>query len=127
MDVGLGHRMPCVIALFFFFNDPATTEIYTLPLHDALPIYEVAGGARKARAARRHCRQRGPHDPRLSRPVREGRDREMGQGDRGLGRDAGLIVTILILTAWMRIRRLHIDLSYPTTDRSQRVHLLCRR
>src|ERR1041384_8758841 len=24
--------------LFFFFNDPATTEIYTLSLHDALPI-----------------------------------------------------------------------------------------
>src|SRR2546430_12640259 len=27
--------------LFFFFNDPATTEIYTLPLHDALPILLV--------------------------------------------------------------------------------------
>src|SRR5437870_2869075 len=25
--------------LFFFFNAPATTEIYTLSLHDALPIY----------------------------------------------------------------------------------------
>src|SRR5215471_7023610 len=25
--------------LFFLFNDPATTEIYTLSLHDALPIY----------------------------------------------------------------------------------------
>src|SRR5690349_23780395 len=25
--------------LFFFFNDPATTEIYTLSLHDALPIW----------------------------------------------------------------------------------------
>src|SRR5207248_10417266 len=25
----------------FFFNDTATTEIYTLSLHDALPIYEV--------------------------------------------------------------------------------------
>src|SRR2546430_10271322 len=25
--------------LFFFFNDTATTEIYTLPLHDALPIW----------------------------------------------------------------------------------------
>src|SRR5258705_224055 len=25
-------------ALFFFFNDTATTEIYTLSLHDALPI-----------------------------------------------------------------------------------------
>src|SRR5256885_8543277 len=26
-------------AFFFFFNDTATTEIYTLSLHDALPIY----------------------------------------------------------------------------------------
>src|SRR5256885_13212303 len=26
------------ICSFFFFNDPATTEIYTLSLHDALPI-----------------------------------------------------------------------------------------
>src|SRR5438105_6493858 len=25
-------------SIFFFFNDPATTEIYTLSLHDALPI-----------------------------------------------------------------------------------------
>src|SRR5947209_15760138 len=27
----------------FFFNDTATTEIYTLSLHDALPIYEPSG------------------------------------------------------------------------------------
>src|SRR5438132_10649306 len=27
---------------FFFFNDTATTEIYTLSLHDALPIYDLA-------------------------------------------------------------------------------------
>src|SRR2546430_16978269 len=27
--------------MFFFFNDTATTEIYTLSLHDALPIYVV--------------------------------------------------------------------------------------
>src|SRR2546428_4203445 len=26
---------------FFFFNDTATTEIYTLSLHDALPIFRV--------------------------------------------------------------------------------------
>src|SRR2546426_2480599 len=31
----------CVL-LFFFFNDTATTEIYTLSLHDALPIYLVS-------------------------------------------------------------------------------------
>src|SRR5260370_38548881 len=27
---------------FFFFNDTATTEIYTLSLHDALPIFRIA-------------------------------------------------------------------------------------
>ena len=27
-----------ILVLFFFFNDTATTEIYTLSLHDALPI-----------------------------------------------------------------------------------------
>ena len=26
--------------MFFFFNDTATTEIYTLSLHDALPIFD---------------------------------------------------------------------------------------
>ena len=26
-------------SIYFFFNDTATTEIYTLSLHDALPIY----------------------------------------------------------------------------------------
>src|SRR2546429_9299100 len=40
--------------LFFFFNDTATTEIYTLSLHDALPIYP-----RGAAAARRAHRARG--------------------------------------------------------------------
>src|SRR2546427_1400795 len=29
------------LVLFFFFNDTATTEIYTLSLHDALPISET--------------------------------------------------------------------------------------
>src|SRR3712207_9139380 len=28
-----------MLLLFFFFNDTATTEIYTLSLHDALPIW----------------------------------------------------------------------------------------
>src|SRR2546422_7389877 len=31
--------MACLFAFFFFFNDTATTEIYTLSLHDALPIF----------------------------------------------------------------------------------------
>src|SRR6202012_6287661 len=41
---------------YFFFNDPATTEIYTLSLHDALPI--SAGRDRNARRRRRHGRAR---------------------------------------------------------------------
>src|SRR2546430_10377286 len=32
----------CIILSFFFFNDTATTEIYTLSLHDALPICVLA-------------------------------------------------------------------------------------
>src|SRR5258708_24628895 len=31
--------MRALLASFFFFNDTATTEIYTLSLHDALPIW----------------------------------------------------------------------------------------
>src|SRR3712207_7887188 len=34
------------ICLFFFFNDTATTEIYTLSLHDALPIWRKEEGGR---------------------------------------------------------------------------------
>src|SRR2546422_1333742 len=41
----------CFFSVFFFFNDTATTEIYTLSLHDALPIsmnpaQNVDGGVR---------------------------------------------------------------------------------
>src|SRR3712207_6901958 len=34
----------CLCIHFFFFNDTATTEIYTLSLHDALPISVAATG-----------------------------------------------------------------------------------
>src|SRR2546425_10572304 len=33
--------LPLLFFFFFFFNDTATTEIYTLSLHDALPIYRI--------------------------------------------------------------------------------------
>src|SRR6266699_7331636 len=39
--MGVGYacrRCPCFVFFVFFFNDTATTEIYTLSLHDALPI-----------------------------------------------------------------------------------------
>src|SRR5258708_25739209 len=47
---------------FFFFNDTATTEIYTLSLHDALPIYvrarPVPGDSGLARSGRCAARTR---------------------------------------------------------------------
>src|SRR3712207_8841905 len=43
----------------FFFNDTATTEIYTLSLHDALPI----SGAAAARRCRRRPRPPAPPAP----------------------------------------------------------------
>src|SRR5687767_5301989 len=38
------HRLVFLV-LFFFFNDTATTEIYTLSLHDALPISTLLSAA----------------------------------------------------------------------------------
>src|SRR5256885_16316205 len=40
LDIRYSRRSAVIleIRLFFFFNDTATTEIYTLSLHDALPI-----------------------------------------------------------------------------------------
>ena len=35
------YRDSVRIIVFFFFNDTATTEIYTLSLHDALPIWKT--------------------------------------------------------------------------------------
>src|SRR3712207_9338791 len=39
----------------FFFNDTATTEIYTLSLHDALPIFEEGASLRRGDRAPTHA------------------------------------------------------------------------
>src|SRR5260370_29745347 len=49
--------------IFFFFNDTATTEIYTLSLHDALPISSTCTTAARVRSPRQSCgtaAKRGP-------------------------------------------------------------------
>src|ERR1039457_5647929 len=45
--------------IFFFFNDTATTDIYTLSLHDALPIWLHCLGERTARGSRGRTYRRG--------------------------------------------------------------------
>src|SRR5260221_14754860 len=49
---------PYTVYILFFFNDTATTEIYTLSLHDALPIWS-ARRCRPFRRARRRMPQPG--------------------------------------------------------------------
>src|SRR3712207_9045626 len=55
----LFSRHPHLHCIFFFFNDTATTEIYTLSLHDALPI--SLRGAVPQRVARRVALQPSAH------------------------------------------------------------------
>src|SRR2546430_10521507 len=49
----LTHHL--TISLFFFFNDTATTEIYTLSLHDALPICRRASWRSNSTTSRPDC------------------------------------------------------------------------
>src|SRR3712207_8380961 len=49
--------------LFFFFNDTATTEIYTLSLHDALPIWWCTGSRPGRGPGRRGCGSPRPPTP----------------------------------------------------------------
>src|SRR6266516_6143814 len=71
--------------LFFFFNDTATTEIYTLSLHDALPISAprgTPGAPARAPLPRRR--------PALPAPLRRGcRERRHDPLPHDLARDAG--------------------------------------
>src|SRR4028119_2534258 len=46
----------------FFFNDTATTEIYTLSLHDALPIFHRASLYNTSRGNGYHSRHPAPKD-----------------------------------------------------------------
>src|SRR5260221_2352352 len=88
--------------IFFFFNDTATTEIYTLSLHDALPI---SGGGERAgrtfgprggihRYRRERCDARRARGRRAPRAGAGGSDPQ-GRSGRGNGRSrlgSGLVI-----------------------------------
>src|SRR3712207_8444970 len=71
---------------FFFFNDTATTEIYTLSLHDALPI-----SAYRDRHARRHRRQGGGSEAEAPRHHRRRRGCILARGRARLVRAAAAL------------------------------------
>src|SRR2546430_17047776 len=65
---------------FFFFNDTATTEIYTLSLHDALPISDGRAAVGVARKAERRRDRGAGTQPRAH--LRRRGDRDASSGDR---------------------------------------------
>src|SRR5256885_2279036 len=91
---------------FFFFNDTATTEIYTLSLHDALPIYQVADVARR-------------HEPVLS--LRQEPQPPHGHAPsmhRGCDRNGGILKGRLVISGTgedrksTRLNSSHLVISY---------------
>src|SRR5438874_12277869 len=86
-------------SFFFFFNDPATTEIYTLSLHDALPISPPPGCQDGALLGDIF----GLHEE-----LRERRMRRVGCGERerqlAIGRDLDRKST--------RLNSSHVEISY---------------
>src|SRR5438270_10599796 len=60
----------------FFFNDTATTEIYTLSLHDALPIYFLAASTRLGGTGFYPLQQRALVDAKLDHGVEPHRSEE---------------------------------------------------
>src|SRR5438309_8106265 len=62
------YILPLTPSFYFFFNDTATTEIYTLSLHDALPISWKSSGRRQGvLGVRRLPRQPGRQDRKSTR------------------------------------------------------------
>src|SRR5262245_64210706 len=99
--------------LLFFFNDPATTEIYTLSLHDALPICCRAG-------PRRPCPGRFPPLCRSRPPgamLRRGRSEEHTSELQSLRH----LVCRLLLEKKKKIHRIKNNLHprEPDNDRKQ--------
>src|SRR2546429_9108679 len=85
-----------ILFFFFFFNDTATTEIYTLSLHDALPILITEGGNVHAE----HVVNAG------------------GLWAREMGRMVGLELPILAMQ--------HQRSEEHTSELQSRLHLVCR-
>src|SRR5687768_18527777 len=84
--------------LFFFFNDTATTEIYTLSLHDALPIFR--------------------NRPKQSRSALHNRDGSARETTRAPGQRVGP-PTSFCRCEWHRSEE-------HTSELQSRLHLVCR-
>src|SRR5258705_6124303 len=102
----------------FFFNDTATTEIYTLSLHDALPISPQRGGRGKGKPGR-EAYQPGGAD-------RSHRQRPRGGGGR-LERSIRTPWLIRLDRKSTRLNSSHLGISYAVFCLKKKTLLFCRR
>src|SRR2546430_8890767 len=107
---------------FFFFNDTATTEIYTLSLHDALPIYHLAL-ALVVVAVERHARLvvAGVERARLLDvlPIGESLAPRSEEHTSELQSQSNLVCRLLLEKKKNNIRTVHHMLDLPTVAASQ--------
>src|SRR5215467_4006701 len=94
LAVWSGNKLQFFILLFvfFFFNDTATTEIYTLSLHDALPISGPAcRPGRKTRTPQEDATGANPADSLVAQVPSDGRAGRSGRrhGGQQRGRTLG--------------------------------------
>src|SRR2546430_12994545 len=105
--------------LFFFFNDTATTEIYTLSLHDALPISDCArlhGGARDLHDARRVGAHRGAGQQGARQAAVRGRISDRSEEHTSeLQSQSNLVCRLLLEKKKQNTRHTHIHQNYQAT------------
>src|SRR2546427_10721618 len=77
---------------FFFFNDTATTEIYTLSLHDALPISQQRDRVQRPAAHDGGAREPAPHRD----PARLPRDDRSEEHTSELQSQSNLVCRLLL-------------------------------
>src|SRR3712207_7280532 len=95
--------------LFFFFNDTATTEIYTLSLHDALPICARRAGAARSRGRGGAAAARPGADPRRPHAVLPSRLDAPAGGDRKSTRLNSSHANISYAVFCLKKKKKHID------------------
>src|SRR5947209_16545512 len=111
-------KWACVAPIFFFFFiDPAPPRIYTLSLHDALPISFVSFWAGRARAG---CERLSPIGRVLG---------QHGWGDRSMVRTVmqeiaaglALLLFVAMIAMWAQLRS-----EEHTSELQSRQYLVCR-
>src|SRR5256884_5309312 len=101
---------------FFVFNDTATTEIYPLPLHDALPI----SSSKVVLQPLKHVSAAGHRSPRPRRAAQEAST--PGQASPPTARSGSSTRR----WRWARARRPRSRSEEHTSELQSRLHLVCR-